>query len=268
MKVVRTRTAGTKIGIPKIVCERRPELHDSWINGDRIVHERGPWLASHPVEVYPMNAAPHSPASVEHFAEVVARLAAPFAVREAVLRDAGLDERAWLKLEEHWTARLAADGALVDRYVARYRAITTGAILEEPKAAELPVILVTDTKTRPPAPLLARPAVVATPPSALRLDGTLKPDDVAAFRAALPFLKGSPAAHITTPGPAKPPVDPRRVDATLELGASLPLPLLSPLAAPEAAMPGKRLHRFDSKTGAPLPVPVWIDEPADPKKLA
>ena len=36
------------------------------------------------------------------------------------------NERAWLKLEEHWTARLAADGALVDRYVARYAAITTG----------------------------------------------------------------------------------------------------------------------------------------------
>lgn len=220
------------------------------------------------VDVCPMNAAPHSPASIEHFAELVARLAAPFAVRDAILGDAGLDERAWLKLEEHWTARLAADGALVDRYVSRYTAITTGAALEEPRASEVSVVLVTDTKAHPAAPLLERPAVVAMPPSALRLDGTLEPDDVAAFRAALPFLKGSPAAHITTPGAAKPPADPRRVDATLELGASLPLPLPLPLAAPEAAIPGKRLHRFDSKTGAPLPVPVWIDEPADPKKLA
>lgn len=59
------------------------------------------------------------------------------------------------------------------------------------------------------------------PPSALRLDGTLEPDDVAAFRAALPFLKGSPAPHITTLGPAKPPADPRRVDATLETSTSV-----------------------------------------------
>jgi hypothetical protein len=104
-----------------------------------------------------------------------------------VLRDAGLDERAWLKLEEHWTARLAADGALVDRYVARYAAVTA-----------------------PPAPL--------------RIEGTLAPDDWASLRAALPFLDGAPRADIITPGPARPRPDPGRPDATLELGASLPLP--------------------------------------------
>jgi len=98
----------------------------------------------------------------------------------------------------------------------------------------------------------------------MRLDGTLNPEDSAVFRAVLPFVNGSPPAHVTTKAAVKPPADPGRPDATLELGASLPLPL--PRLAPVIAAPGKRLHRFDSKTGAPLPVPVWADDPADPKK--
>ncbi len=217
-----------------------------------------------------MNAAPHSPASVEHFAEVVAKLAAPFAVREAILGDAGLDERAWLKLEEQWTARLAADGALVDRYVARFTEVTqepaAGPTAEEaPQVPEPAVSLVIEGQALPSAPSLPeRPPLVARPLSATRIHGTLEPEDGAALRAALPFLKGRPAPHITAPSPVRPPADPGRPDATLELGASLPLPRL----ASEIATSGKRLHRFDAKTGAPLPVPVWIDDPADPKKPA
>jgi hypothetical protein len=179
-----------------------------------------------------MNPAPPLPASVEHFADLVARLAAPFAVRETVLRDAGLDERAWSQLEAQWMAHLAADGALVDRYIARYAAL----------------------------PQTASPA----PAEAMRLDGTLRPEDIAVFRAVLPFVSGSPAAHVTTKGAVNPPANPGRPDATLDLGASLPLPR-PPLASAITA-PSKRLHRFDSKTGAPLPVPVWADDPADPKK--
>jgi hypothetical protein len=60
--------------------------------------------------------------------------------------------------------------------------------------------------------------------SALRIDGTLEPADGAALRAALPFLKGSPSPRIAAPGPIQPAADPGRPDATLELGASLPLP--------------------------------------------
>lgn len=216
-----------------------------------------------------MNPAPPSPASVEHFAEVVARLSAPFAVREAVLREAGLDEHAWTQLEDQWTARLAADGALVDRYIASYATVTRGpeagpAAEEAPRVAESPVLVIMGAPALPPAPLPERPPLVAVSLSALRIDGTLEPEDGAALRAVLPFLKGRPAAHVTTPSPVRPPADPGRPDATLELGASLPLPL--PRAVPEVAVPGKRLHRFDSKTGAPLPVPVWTDDPADPKK--
>jgi hypothetical protein len=220
-----------------------------------------------------MKPAPPSPTSVEHFAEIVAHLAAPFAVREAVLRDAGLDERAWTQLEAQWTVRLAADGALVDRYIARYAAATQ-APSTSPAEGAPPIVenapaeskLVLSAPALPPTPSPERPPLVAMPPSGLRLDGTLEPEDGAALRAVLPFVKGSPAARFTAPTVARPPADLGRPDATLELGASLPLPL--PRAAPEIAVPGKRLHRFDSKTGAPLPVPVWTDDPADPKKPA
>ena len=52
----------------------------------------------HPPEVSPMKPASSPPGTVEQFAEVVAHLSAPFAVREAVLRDAGLDEPTWSQL--------------------------------------------------------------------------------------------------------------------------------------------------------------------------
>ncbi len=214
-----------------------------------------------------MKPAPSPQGTVEQFAEVVAHLSAPFAVREAVLREAGLDERAWSQLEHHWTTQLAADGALVDRYVARYAAVrapVAGPVADEaPQVAEPPILAAPEAL----APLaLASPAVppslVVTrlPLSAMRIDGTLDPEDGAALRAALPFLKGRTAAQALPPSPVRPPADPGRPDATLELGASLPLPAIVP--------PGKRLHRFDAKTGAPLAVPIWTDTPADPKKLA
>jgi hypothetical protein len=145
-------------------------------------------------------ASPPPPAgSVEHFAALVARLSAPFAEREAVLREAGLDEPAYAALEARWTAQLAGDSALVDRYVARYTATRA------------------PTASLPPVPVPA-----STP--ALRIDGTLDQNDGAAFRAALPFLKGWPSPRIAAPGPIQPAADPGRPDATLELGASLPLP--------------------------------------------
>ncbi|MEP7124575.1 MAG: hypothetical protein ABJE95_26845 [Byssovorax sp.] len=219
-----------------------------------------------------MNPAPASPGSVEHFAEIVAQLSAPFAVREAVLRAAGLDDRAWIQREDLWIARLEADPALVDRYVVHYRAVEQGRVpVDIAPIAPVSVIAPTPTPapTPEPAPSASQPEpppLVAEPIAAWRIDGTLEPDAGAALRASLPFLKSRPAAHITTPSPVAPPADPRRPDATLELGASLPLPSLR--ISPEIATPGKRLHRFDSKTGAPLPVPVWIDDPTDPKKPA
>jgi hypothetical protein len=216
-----------------------------------------------------MKPAPPPRASVEHFAEIVAHLAAPFAVREAILREAGLDERSWRQIEEEWVARLLADDALVDRYAARYAATrqapVTGPIAEEaPPVGPSPIVTVLETPAPAAASLPDRPPLVTAPPSALHLDGTLEPDDAAALRAALPFAKGSPSALFSSPSPPRPPADPGRPDATLELGASLPLPR----SAREIAEPSKRLHRFDSRTGAPLPVPVWTDVPADPKKLA
>jgi hypothetical protein len=45
------------------------------------------------------------------------------------------------------------------------------------------------------------------------------------------------------------------------------LPFVAGEAAPDPAPqrsgpPGKRLARFDTQTGKPLPVPVWVDVPA------
>jgi hypothetical protein len=142
-----------------------------------------------------MNPAPPLPATIEAFAGLVAQLSAPFAVRDVLLRAAGLDEAAYTALEARWTTQLAGDAGLVERYVARYAAMRASA-----------------------------PASASVPVSAPRIDGTLEPEDGAAFRAALPFLNGSPSPRIAAPGPIKPAADPGRPDATLELGASLPLP--------------------------------------------
>jgi len=48
-------------------------------------------------------------------------------------------------------------------------------------------------------------------------------------------------------------------------GAALPPPahLAPPPAPPERP---KRLIRFDPQTGHPLPAPIWVDIPEDPKK--
>ena len=153
-----------------------------------------------------MKPPPSPPATIEHFAEVVAHLSAPFAVREAVLREAGLDERAWSQLEHHWTAQLAADGALVDRYVARYAAVRAPtaepAAEEAPRGAEAPVVVVTEARTLlAVAALPEPPSLVAMPPPGLRIDGTLDPEDGAAFRAALPFLRGRPVTRIPRRAP-------------------------------------------------------------------
>jgi hypothetical protein len=241
------------------------------------------------------------PVSVERFAELVAALCAPFAVREAVLRETGLDEEAWRRLEEQWTDRLKADDALVDRYVARYQAVTQApspGTEAEPPAAEGPGFL--NAEATPwraeaasvgrdiapeapallPAPSPEVPFAVAMPAASLRLDGTLEPEDGAALRAALPFLAGDADPHWAVSTGSARAADPSRPDATLdltasagsaldgtlEIGASLPRPPLLP--ASPVAVPGKRLHRFDPKTGEPLPIPVWVDEPTPPKKPA
>ncbi len=267
-----------------------------------------------------MNPASPGVTSVERFADTVASLAAPFAVREMILRAAGLDERTWAHLEDEWIARLDADGALADRYIAHYEAIVRGpstprAEAAPPSPAGLGLLIPEAAPWRSevasvsqalgaglpallPAPLPERPPFVGPPVASWRIDGTLEPDAGAALRAVLPFSRGPSNLPRSIPAAANPPVDPARVgatvdlpaglrflgalpfpladtphrtpsaapDATLELGASLTLP--QPGAAPAIAVPGKRLHRFDAKTGEPLPVPMWVDDPAEPKKPA
>lgn len=225
-----------------------------------------------------MNPPPLPVSSVERFAEIAAALVHPFAARDAVLRDAGLDERAWSAMESRWLAVFEADPALVDRYVARYTAVAQGGSKVAAGALLVP---------EAPAPLLPTrsepPPLFVVAQALPRLDMTLEPG--ISLRAVLPFLEGSPDPGWMTPSPSRPPADPGRVDATLDLPEGFRAMGVLPFPAAEAPrppggsalaetleigaylpIPGRRLHRFDSKTGEPLPVPVWVDQLTDPKK--
>lgn len=173
-----------------------------------------------------MNPASPGVTSVERFAETVASLAAPFAVREAILRAAGLDERAWAHLEDQWIARLEADSALVDRYIARYEAIVRGpstprteAVPPSPAGVGLLIPEAAPWRSEAasmsrevaagPPPLLPAPPPECPPFGALpvaswRIDGTLEPDAGAELRAALPFLRGGPTHPRAIPAPRDP----------------------------------------------------------------
>jgi hypothetical protein len=130
------------------------------------------------------------------------------------------------------------------------------------------------------APPMAAPPVSAAPPKFPRpsnlLAGTADISDIVA-KIALPFAHGSAsAAAVPSAGPK-----PHRVDSgTASMaafveggglhppspgGTRLPPPthLAPPPAPPERQ---KRLIRFDPQTGHPLPAPIWVDIPEDPKK--
>jgi hypothetical protein len=61
------------------------------------------------------------------------------------------------------------------------------------------------------------------------------------------------------------PSAPSALSAAVSGNAALPPPahLAPPPAPPERP---KRLIRFDPQTGHPLPAPIWVDIPEDPKK--
>ena len=131
------------------------------------------------------------------------------------------------------------------------------------------------------------PVAVAQPKFARpsdRLSGTADISDIVA-KIALPFAHGSgsapSSAAVPSAGPKAHRVDsgtasmaafvegggfhPSAPSAPLHGNAALPPPahLAPPPAPPERP---KRLIRFDPQTGHPLPAPIWVDVPEDPKK--
>ena len=139
------------------------------------------------------------------------------------------------------------------------------------------------------APYIPAPAISAAPPKVARpsdrLAGTADISDVIA-KLPLPFAHGSGSAPSASAVPSAGPKA-HRVDsgtasmaAFVERGGFHPPAPPPPPAAGHAGLPPpahlapppapperpKRLIRFDPQTGHPLPAPIWVDIPEDPKK--
>jgi hypothetical protein len=194
--------------------------------------------------------------NIEHFAQLCALLDDGSVQRAAVLDAAGLDETTWCQLRVAWLPRLAAGDALTlalrfGRAYAHVRRQAGKPPLSEPWPAEL-AAEDTDVDAAPPVP---------------------EPDDPTEMTVAGGFPLAGPAVPFRSP--------PMGTTAGLE---RLPSPLSRPQAVanvdpaertlevpvhaaaarsvlPFRPAPGRRLHRFDSQTGLPLPVPIWVDEP-------
>jgi hypothetical protein len=114
------------------------------------------------------------------------------------------------------------------------------------------------------------PAVPARP----RVDTGTRAISAFVPRVGLPFAPGSGDQRPPEPPPAVP-AQPRVGSGTTDVGAAVPRHLLpfgerpSPPAPPPPAPvaeaePRRRLVRFDSQTGQPLPAPMWVDMPPEP----
>jgi hypothetical protein len=178
--------------------------------------------------------------TVDRCAELAALLDDPFADRAALLRNAGLDEAAWGRVQVRWLAKLADDESLVARYGEVYettlRRLSSGGAPVEPapdtscdgprflsreaqpwraEAAAVPAsgsgvppTLPSGSSPPPrrPTPLPPRPS---PPPSENTLAGTA-PLGAHVPSAALPFAPASRA--------------PSALADTLEIGQRLPVP--------------------------------------------
>jgi hypothetical protein len=116
----------------------------------------------------------------------------------------------------------------------------------------------------------AAPPKVARPSD--RLAGTADISDVIA-KLPLPFARGSgsapSAAAVPSAGPKAHRIDSGTASmaAFVEGGGHVGLPPPAHLAPPPPPPERpKRLIRFDPQTGHPLPAPIWVDIPDDPKK--
>ncbi len=192
--------------------------------------------------------------NIERFAQLCALLDDGSVRRAAVLDAAGLDETTWCQLRVAWLPRLAAGDALAlalrfGRAYAHARRQAGKPAVPEPWPAEL-VAEDTDVDAAPPVP---------------------EPDDPTEMTVAGGFPLAGPAVPFrsppvgTTAGLERLPSPPSRAQAAAIEPAerTLEVPVLATAeraALPFRPTPGRRLHRFDSQTGLPLPVPIWVDE--------
>jgi hypothetical protein len=200
--------------------------------------------------------------NIERFAQLCALLDDGSVQRAAVLDAAGLDEATWCQLRMAWLPRLAAGDALAlalrfGRAYAHARRQVGKPALPESWPADL-AAEDTDVDAAPPVP---------------------KPDDPAKMTVAGGFPLAGPAVPFRSPPMGttaglerlhSPPSRPQPAATVESAERTVEVAVLA--TAERAAVlpfrptPGRRLHKFDSQTGLPLPVPIWVDEPPAPSR--
>lgn len=175
---------------------------------------------------------------VQRVAEITAALADPFAARETVLASAGLDTATWARMESECTERLQQDtsGMLCAVYAESFARAAAGryAHARDPGGHH-------DARFLSPAqPWRDEAAAVSIEVcgEAPRLLSVGENDTQ-------PFARASIAAG--------------DLDATAEIALA---PRRATLPFVQPPPPSRRLHRFDTQTGLPLPNPIWIADSA------
>lgn len=233
---------------------------------------------------------------VRRFAEIMAALADPFAERASVLSAAGYDAVTWGPVERGWIQRIEQDvsGHLGVEYGQAFeRARIAGATAnhasrpapyqagflsmeEQPWRHDAAAVKLDASGEAPP--LLSAPGPDSSEgswPIEGDLDRTAelrvpRTGVVLPFSAARPSdesgIRRAPALRRIHEPPIRPALD--TAERTLEMPT-----LTQPRAALpfEASLPGcRRLHRFDTQTGLPLPNAYWSDDAgtSDPTKTA
>lgn len=235
------------------------------------------------------HASPHR--SVHKFAEIMARLADPFADAGDVLSAAGHDASSWAGIEREWTERIQQDatgefGAAYGAAFSRASARQQREVINQAPTESARFLNSAAQSWRHEAAGVLLDAHGEAPP----LRGSLKPDPTedtwprepnfdhtAELRVhpsspALPF----PSFIEADESGARPAGAGRRIDEApirpvldaTERTMDIPPFAVSVPALPFTAehQPCRRLHRFDTQTGLPLPIGHWVYDPKDPTK--
>jgi hypothetical protein len=194
--------------------------------------------------------------SIDRYAELCAQLDDAFAPRAAILGSVGLDEQAWTGLTAQWAGRLCAGdgGVFAQRFGDVYAATRCRMLAPKQRGAAQPDSRFLSTEEQPWRAEAARvsldmPALPFRPARA---------DEASGVRLA-------PAPRRIHEPPIRP--EPTTAESTTEVPIFAEQQPVLPFEP--ARVPYRRLHRFDTQTGLPLPSPIWIDETAaDPNKSA
>lgn len=198
--------------------------------------------------------------SIERFAVLCAKLDDGDPSRALVLASAGMDERALDDLCRRWLPLLASgrDADLAICFASSYARARVRAARDEDGAPSEVDGADTERDATGCIPVIAD------------MDRTA---EVVLVHAAsvLPFKRGVANAGdlVLQPCDALPLLSPcvgtgDPTETTLEVPGASPTALALPFAQPAATGRRQRLQRFDTQTGQPLAVPVWVDEPEPP----